>query len=93
MKAEVKKAQLKNKEETVEVLPEGIKIKDLTVEKRIELFIKSYQEFEKKGIETFGCKLGVEQNYLPQAIVPKLVVIDLLKKDETKNPIQEAPKA
>lgn len=87
------KAKLQKKEVVVEDSMKGIKITDLSVEKRIELFVKSYQEFEKKGAETFGCKLGVELNYLPQAIVPKLVVIDLLKKDETKNPIQEAPKA
>jgi hypothetical protein len=83
------KAQLKKKEEVVK--EEGFKAIDLTAEKRIELFVQAYQKFEKESAETFGVKLGVEQNYLPQAIVPKLVVIDLLKKNENKP--TENPKA
>ena len=85
------KAQLKTKEVGAVTgnASSGIKVTDLSPEKRVELFVQSYQNFEKESIETFGVKLGVEQNYLPQAIVPKLVVIDLLKKDEkqpTENP-------
>lgn len=72
------KAQLKKKEEKV------VEENNLTVEKRIELFIASYQKFEKESAETFGVKLGVELAYTPQAVVPRLVVMDLLKKNENK---------
>ena len=93
------KAQIKAKEEGVlkeEVsLPTGIKASDLTVEKRVELFTKEFEKFNKETSETFGIRLGVELNYAPQAIVPRLTVIDLLqKKNEKENPAtQEKPKA
>lgn len=90
------KAKLKTKEEGVaEKLPAGMKASDLTVEKRVELFTKEFEKFNKESADTFGIRLGVELNYAPQAIVPRLTVIDLLaKKNETQNPAtQEKPTA
>lgn len=88
------KAKLKEKEE-IGGIPVGMKASDLTVEKRVELFTKEFEKFNKETSETFGIRLGVELSYAPQAIVPKLTVIDLLKKkNETPNQAtQEKPAA
>ena len=87
------KAKILAKEETK--LPGGMKASDLSVEKRVELFTAEFEKFNKESAETFGIRLGVELNYAPQAIVPRLTVIDLLKKkNETPNQAtQEKPAA
>ena len=88
------KAQLKNKEVVDSKLPGGMKASDLSVEKRVELFTKEFEKFNKETAETFGIQLGVEIAYTPRAIVPRLTVVDLLKKNDNQNPAtQEAPKA
>ena len=87
------KAKILAKEETK--LPGGMKASDLSVEKRVELFTAEFEKFNKESAETFGIRLGVELNYAPQAIVPRLTVIDLLQKKNVKenNQTTETPKA
>lgn len=67
----------------------------MTVEKRVELFTKEFEKFNKESADTFGIRLGVELNYAPQAIVPRLTVIDLLakKNEPQKTTTQEKPAA
>ncbi len=88
------KAEKKEVKETKVVppsLPGGMSAKDLSIEKRTELFNAAFQEFQKMGAETFGLKVGCQMAYLPQATVPRMVVIDLLNKnEETKQPTQPA---
>lgn len=71
------KAQLKGKE-----LPAGMQAKDLSIEKRTELFQALFDKFAKEAGEQFGLGLGAEIVWTPRAAVPRLVVVDLLKKDE-----------
>jgi hypothetical protein len=73
-----KKAQLKTKDSE-------IKLTDLTIEKRTELFTKEFEKFSVSNADTLGCKIGLELAYLPQGVVPKLVVIDLLANPGDKN--------
>jgi len=49
------------------------------------LFIKAYQKFEKESSETFGMRIGAKLVYSEQGIVPRLVTLDLLSKDEKAN--------
>jgi len=64
---------------------EELKSKDLSVEKRNELFIKAYQEFEKEASEKYGMRIGAQLAYSQQGIVPRLVTLDLLAKNENQN--------
>ena len=86
-------AKLKAKEKVEEVvgnIPEGMKIIDLTVEKRMELYQQAVQKFDEEMSKTYGLSLGVELNFKASGITPKMVLVDLLaKKNEPK--IQEAP--
>ena len=80
------KAQVKAKEE---VLPEGFKASDLSVEKRVELFTAEFEKFNKETSEQFGIALSVEIVTHPKGIVPRLTLVDLLK---DKNVKKEEPK-
>lgn len=85
------KVKIKEKvEEVVGNIPEGMKIIDLTVEKRMELYQQVVQKFDEEMSKTYGLSLGVELSFSPQGIKPKMILVDLLaKKNESK--IQEAP--
>lgn len=90
------KAKLKEKKEIVESnIPEGVNIIDLSVEKRIELYQQALTKFDQEGTKTYGVSVGVEMKFSPQGIVPRMVLVDMLKKkDENQNPgnPQETPK-
>lgn len=86
------KAELKKKEE-VKVLG-GMSAKDLSIEKRQELFQAAYNKFEAEMKETLGLGIGCEILYTPRAAVPRLTLVDLLpKKENVPQGNQENPKA
>lgn len=75
------KAKLKVKEEETK-LPEGMKAKDLSVEKRVELFTKEFEKFNEETREAFGIALSVELVFNPKGVVPRLTLVDLLKQED-----------
>lgn len=81
----IMKAKLKNKKSDV---PLGVKIIDLSVEKRTELFIEEFDKFTKESSEVFGIGIIPELVYNTRGLVPRLAALDLLKKNEEakKNP-------
>lgn len=76
------KAKLKKKEENS--VPEGIKIIDLGVEKRIELYQTELRKFDDEMSKTYGVTLSVELKFNPKGIVPSIVLVDLLDKKNAK---------
>ena len=81
----------KKEDKKISAIPDGMEIKDLSVEKRIELYQKVLKDFDTEMSATFGVSLGAEIKFSPKGIVPVIVLIDLLaKKNEPQNP--EAPK-
>ena len=70
------------KKETVGGVPAGMTSKDLSLEKRVELYSTAFEEFKAKMVEEFGLALEVELLTTPRAIVPRLTLVDLQKKNE-----------
>lgn len=72
---------MKVKEKKVEGgVPEGMSARDLSVEKRIELFQEAFVKFQKESGENLGMGLGCKIAYTPQAAIPCHTAVDLLKK-------------
>lgn len=53
--------------------------KDLSQEKRIELYTADYEAFKKEKADQYGLMLDVELAFTPKGIVPRQVLIDLVK--------------
>lgn len=70
------------KKEKVGGVPAGMTSKDLSLEKRVELYSTAFEEFKAKMVEEFGLALEVELLTTPRAIVPRLTLVDLQKKNE-----------
>ena len=78
------KAKLKEKEVST-VLPEGMQARDLTYDKRSELFQKALDVFLEENNKQLGIGLGAQIVWAREAAIPRIVLTDLLKKkDETK---------
>lgn len=60
----------------------GTSAKDLSIEKRVELFNSEYEKFKVDMENTFGLKIDVELVYHPKGTVPRVVLVDLLKNNE-----------
>lgn len=58
-----------------------ISAKDLSLEKRIELYQAEFNKFKDAMGDTYGLTLDVEIVYHPKGSVPRMVLVDLLKKD------------
>lgn len=78
---------VKKKEEVAEKVEDGAVLspfqpKDLSLEKRIELFQTEFNEWKDEMANKYGLSLDVELTGLPRAIVPRLVLVDLTKKQD-----------
>ncbi len=71
------KAKLKKEGETI---PEGMKIIDLSPEKRSELYQTALRKFDEESVKIYGISVGVELAFSPQGIKPKMVLVDTLRK-------------
>ena len=81
MKAEKKKLLPKNVG-----VPEGTQVKDLTLEKRIELFNISFKDFLDESGKVYGLSLGAEIVWSKRAAIPRIVIVNLLEdKDDKEN--------
>lgn len=80
-KAENKKLPSKSND-----VPQGTQIKDLSVEKRLELFNVTFEKFQDEMKEVYGLQLGANIIWASIGAVPRIVIIDLLEK---KNERQE----
>lgn len=81
------KVKVKNEKTEGGNLPEGVKIIDLSPEKRVELYQKELQKFDSMGVEVYGVSVGVEMVYSKSGIIPRMVLVDVLtqkKENETK---------
>lgn len=78
--AKAEKKQLPSKKE----VPTGMSAKDLSVEKREELFQEAMQTFLNEAGETYGLTIDVQLIITRRGIVPRLVYIDLLKNTDGK---------
>lgn len=54
---------------------------DLSLEKRVELYEQEFIKFKTDMENTFGLRLDVEVAHTPKGIFPRMVLVDLLKKD------------
>ncbi len=83
-KAATKGLPVKEKVAEVEVMsiPEGMQAKDLSVEKRVQLFSADFEKFKAEMSQTYGLTIGVELAGYPNALFPRMTLIDLLKKNE-----------
>lgn len=83
------KAKLKEKE--VGNIPEGMQIKDLSPEKRSELYQVELQKFDAEMTKVYGISLSAEISYTPRGIFPRLVLVDTLTKanEQKANPTKE----
>ena len=79
------KAKLLKVEEVTSGIPSGMQAKDLSLEKRMELYQADFKKFNEEMAETYGLSLATEIKYAPQAIVPRMVLVDLLKKQDGQN--------
>lgn len=80
-------AKAKEKKDGLEL--SGMKAKDLSLEKRVELATNEFDKFQELIKHQFGMSLGAELSGYPRAIVARLTLIDLLKKDENKEQPKE----
>lgn len=76
------------------LLPAGMQAKDLSVEKRSELYQQALAKFDKEATELYGMSVGVELKYTKQGIIPIMVVVDVLKNKENEkaNPVRPEEK-
>ena len=78
------KAELKKKVEGG--IPAGMQAKDLSVEKRAELYKEALEKFDKEASALYGISFTAQVKYAKQGIVPIIVFVDMLdKKDEKQN--------
>lgn len=86
-------AKAKNKEVKAEIVSsesgavptpyQGMQAKDLSLEKRVELYGKEFDKFKSDMANQFGLNIDVEVMVHPKGIMPRMVLVDLLaKKDE-----------
>ncbi len=89
--AKANKKEIATSSENInEGIPSGMKASDLSVEKRVELYQKVFEKFKAETSEMFGLAIGVEIAWTPNAAVPRMVLVDLLKKkDGQENTKQE----
>lgn len=73
-------------------IPEGVKIIDLSQEKRIELYQKALAKFDKEGSEVYGISIAAQLKYTAQGIIPSLSLVDLLSKRNNETQTQEGDK-
>lgn len=80
------KAKLKPKAEEKEIIiPDGMTAKDLSLDNRVKLYNQAFEKFKKESADTFGLGLAMEIAWMPQAAVPRQVLVDLLKKENDGN--------
>lgn len=56
-------------------------LKDLSVEKRVELFNKEFEDFKTHTENNFGLKIDVEIVFNKKGIIPRVVLVDLLARN------------
>lgn len=72
-------------------LPTGMKAKDLSLEKRIELATAEWEKFQEMLRDQFGLGMGTELTGYPRALVGRITLVDLLAKpNETKENQKQA---
>lgn len=62
------------------IVTSGMQAKDLSLEKRVELYNKEYEKFKNDMSEQYGLTLDVELIYHPKGTMPRMVIVDLLAK-------------
>jgi hypothetical protein len=70
----------------------NLKAKDLSVEKRVELYQAALTQFDKESIEKYGMSVGAELRITKQGIQPLLVLVDVLAQQNEKNKLNETTK-
>ncbi len=66
-----------------------VQAKDLSLEKRIELYNVDFEKFKKETADKYGLALTTEIVYTPQAAVPRLTLYDLLKDANKENKVKQ----
>lgn len=77
----VKSEEVKNVTST----EQGFKAKDLSLEKRVELYSKDFESFKLEKLEQYGLMLDVEMARLPKGTFPRMVLTDPTKTNEKNN--------
>lgn len=79
-------AKAKVKEEVAAVednsIPSGMKAKDLSLEKRVDMYSKEFEKFKATNAEVFGLMIDVELAHLAKGIFPRMILVDLLKNQQ-----------
>lgn len=84
--AKVNKKEVKKEEAGI---PSGMQARDLSVEKRGEIFSQNFEKFKTQNLELLGMTLDVEQAYTPKGAFPRMVMIDMLAKEKNEKAKQE----
>jgi hypothetical protein len=57
----------------------------LSLEKRVELYQKEFDVFKEENSKKYGLVIDCEIAVLPKGIFPRMVLVDLTKKNEQAN--------
>lgn len=78
-------AKAKKVEDKQEVVVKGVPspyaASDLSLEKRVELYSAEFEKFKTDNENQFGLKIDVELAHTAKGIFPRMVLVDLLKKE------------
>lgn len=72
------------KVEVKEAVPSPYAPTDLSLEKRVEMYSKEFDKFKSDMENTFGLRIDMELVFNPRGIVPRMVLVDLLKKENNE---------
>lgn len=86
------KAKVKKVEDKISDLPVGMKVIDLSTEKRIELYQKALSEFDSEATKMYGVSISVELSYTKAGIKPIMVLVDMLKVQQNESKLKETNK-
>lgn len=68
-----------NKKNKKDVVVSPFHESDLSLEKRVALYQEEFDKWKKEMADRYGLTLGVELTGYPKALVPQMVLLDLMK--------------
>lgn len=87
------KVEKKKEVKVEEGIPAGMTAKDLSLEKRMQLYQTALKKFDDESSATYGISVSTELKITPQGIIPRMVLVDLLKKNDGEKATPETKEA
>jgi hypothetical protein len=79
------KVEKKEKKTGKDAVVSTYQASDLSLEKRVELYQKEFDVFKEENSKKYGLVIDCEIAVLPKGIFPRMVLVDLTKKNEQAN--------